>query len=175
MKAGFVFKKVKLKSHSVSLHDKVAGCDGRFGQHPVVNGEQGQLQTVGNPCLIVDAPQVILHYLLGSCKAKSDLLVFAALDDERDDLHLLGSEAIANANTYRILFMDSSLASVGDYASLTLDDTAHALDERRSADGAMHGAVGSIGKEWLDGFMVFGNYDGAAPDGANASHKLKCV
>ena len=75
----------------------------------MMNREQGQFEPVGDASLIIDIPQVVLNYLFLRAELQGDVLVLAALHDERDDLHLLWSETVADPGTDRVAGIEKEL------------------------------------------------------------------
>ena len=63
----------------------------------MVDGEEGEFEAVGDAGLVVDAAQVVLDDLFLGAELVGDVFVLAALNDECDDLHLFGGEAVADA------------------------------------------------------------------------------
>src|SRR6185437_12265046 len=118
---------------------------------------------------------VILHDLFGRNQAESDFLVLAALNDQSNDLHFFGREAVADARAHGIVFVCRSLTAVGYDAALAMDDAAHAVDERRTTDGAMDGSVDAVGQEGLNGLVIFDDDNGPASSGTYPRHQLKGI
>ena len=95
-----------------------------------MQGEEGQFKAIADAGFVIDGAQVVFDDLLGSLEPCGDLTVLAALDDEGDDLHFLGSEAVADASAYQVLFRRICLYGVdgvpdfaGGYATDTLDQS----------------------------------------------------
>lgn len=93
-----------------------------------MDGEEGQLEAVGDSGLVVDGAQVVLDDLLFRAKLHGDVFIFAALDDEGYDLHLFGGEAVADAGAYGVGGLHGGDVGALEEA-LALADTANAVNE----------------------------------------------
>lgn len=127
----------------------------------MVDGEKRQLETVGDAGFVVDAAQVIFNDLLLGAELTGDVLIFAALDDEGDDLHFLGRKAVSNTGSHGILGLHGG--EVGAlYKALPAGDLADALDELRAADAAGDDTLKLAGDLGVDFLGVLRDEDGAA-------------
>lgn len=147
---------------SVELHEHVSDGGGRFGEHAVMNGEEGEFETVGDAGFVVDAAQVIFDDLFGGAEAHRDFLVFAALNDEGDDFHFLGGEAVADASSDAVLFDGEVFGSAGTDGTFAAGDASDAIDECGASYGAMHDAVDAGVEVGLDGLADFSDEEAAA-------------
>lgn len=154
--------RVSVRSASVQLHEHVSDSGGCLGEHAVMDGEEGEFEAIGDAGLVVDAAEVILDDLLGGAEAHRDFLVFAALNDECDDLHLLGSEAIADSCADAVFFDGEVFRSAGSDGPFAARDSANAIDESGAGDGAMHDAIDSHVEVRLNGFADFGDEEAMA-------------
>lgn len=140
---------------------EVASLGGGIGKYLVVDGEKRELQAVRNAGLVVNAAQVVFDDLLLGAELEGDVLIFAALDNESDDLHFLGGEPIADAGTDGILSLHGG--EVGAlHKALSTGDLADALDEVCAADTSADDALESTRDVGIYLFGVFGDQDGAA-------------
>src|SRR5271170_2021974 len=164
----FVVAKLPL----LGLQDQISGCCRRFCEHAMVDGEERQLQPVGYPGLVVDAAQVVLDNLLGRSQAHGDFLIFAALNNERDNLHFLGGETVTDPRAHLIFFLYSCPQPSHFYSALTTHDTASAIDQCRTGYRAVRCAMHARGEIGACGLAVLGDHDTKASIYANALDKL---
>src|ERR1700691_4325884 len=150
------------------LHDLVADHLRGFCQNAVVDGEQCQLQTIRDAGFVVDATEIVLDHLFGGIEPDGDLLVFAALYDERDDLQLLGSEAIADAGPNRVFVDAWQVQADSADVALALTDMANAVDEGWSGHVTMGCTMDTGAEPRLDGLTVLGDDDRAAGRGGDS-------
>ena len=73
-------------------------------ENAVMDGEEREFETIANAGLVVDRTQVVLDNLLRCFEPQRDFAILAALDDKRDDAHLLGCKSVANTCAYHVLF-----------------------------------------------------------------------
>lgn len=126
--------------------------------------EEGKLEAIGDTGLVVDIAQVVLDYLLLRVQLRSDVLVFAALNDKSDDLHLFRGEAVTDA------FADAVLNTQGRYAGLadtaqTMGDAANGVDEFGTGDVAGDHAIQT-------GYDLVGKFFGSLCYENNAAAEL---
>ena len=141
--------------------DEAAGFGGGFGEDAVVDGEEGELEAVGDAGLVVDAAEIVFDDLLLGAELAGDLLVFAALHDEGDDLHFFGGEAVADTGADAVGGVHGG--DVGAlHVTLATDDAADAVDEVGAGYAAADEAVEVEGDVVGEGFAVLGDQDDAA-------------
>src|SRR5258708_39282356 len=58
---------------------------GSFIQNPVVDGEQRELQPVGNADLVIHIAQIVFDYLLRSAELRGDFFILVALHYQSDN------------------------------------------------------------------------------------------
>ena len=80
------------------------------GKRPMMNGKQGQFQPIRDACLVIDIAQVIFDHLFGGAKVTGDFLVLEPLNDQSDNLDLLGCEPVADARADCIGFFRDSVS-----------------------------------------------------------------
>ncbi len=149
--------------------DEFASFGGGVGEDAVVEGEEGKLEAVGDAGFVVDAAEIVLDDLLFGVELEGDLFVFAALDDEGDDLHFFGGEAVADAGTYGIHSGEHSDVGVVDVA-LAAGDATEAVDQVGAGDVAADDAFNLGGDVLGDLLVVFGDEDAAAAAGVGAGY-----
>jgi len=150
--------------------DEVAGLCGGFGQDAVVDGEEGEFEAVGDAGLVVDSAQVVFDDLLLGAELAGDLLVFAALYDEGDDLHLFGSEAVADAGADAVGGVHGS--DVGAlHVTLASNDAADAVDKVGAGNAAADEAVEVDGNVVGELFVVLGDENDPAAERLGAGEE----
>ena len=120
--------------------DQISRLRRGLGQNPMMDGEERQLQAVGYSCLVVDPAEIVFDDLLFRSQLKSDLLVLAALYDQRDDLHFFGGKAIAHTGSDAVGGMDCR--HVGSlHEALTASNSPHAVDQITGPDVSAYDTI----------------------------------
>jgi hypothetical protein len=144
---------------SGGLHlEEVAGAGGCFGEDSVVDGEEGEFEAVGDAGLVVDVAEVVLDDLLLGAELGGDVFVFTALDDEGDDLHLLGGEAVADAGSDAVDGLHGGYVGALE-AALAAGDAADTVDKGSAFNVAADDAVNESGDFVGDMLRVFSDED----------------
>src|SRR5690349_15658253 len=129
------------------------GCCCGLRQDTVVNGKEREFKTVRHADLIVDVAQIVLDDLLGGAKLVGDFLVLITLDDERDDLELLRSQAIAHTRADEVVLLNL-LGDVRAFgAGLAMGNFAHAREKSLAGDAAEDDAVDTL-RQQLTGILA---------------------
>ena len=109
-----------------------------------MNREEREFETIADAGLVVDGAQVVFDDLLGGLEAQRDFAILAALDDERDDAHLLGRKTVANAGADHIFFRRVGNLELGRSPGVSGSHAADALDERLAGDVAEDDAAEAL-------------------------------
>ena len=97
-----------------------------------MDGEEGQFQAIGDTSLVIDTAQVVFDDLFGGAKPLSDLFVFAALDDQSNDLHFLRGKPVADACADEVFFFRLGKFCGSLYTGQTLDHFLYTVNQRRT-------------------------------------------
>ena len=98
--------------------------------------KEGEFESVGDTALVVDASKIVLDHLLFGTELLGNVLVFAALNDQGDDLHLLRGQTIANPCSDAVGALHGG--DVGTlHEALSAGDTANAIYQHAAANVAV--------------------------------------
>jgi hypothetical protein len=156
---------------SGGLHlDEVAGLGCGLGEYAVVDGEEGELEPVGDASLVVDGTQVVFDDLLFGSELRRNLLVLAALNDQGDDLHLFWSQAVANAGPDAVRGLHGGDVD-GLHEALSTTYAANTVHQIGSGDVAAEDAVEEDGDLVGNVLGVLGDEDETATEGFGPGQK----
>src|ERR1700730_4768733 len=123
------------------LHlDQMSSLRRSLSQSTMVDGKEREFQAVGDPGLVIDASKIVLDDLLLRSKLRRDVLVLAALNDQRHNLHLLWRQPVANPRPHAVRRLHGRDVRAL-HKTLSLGHPAHAVHQRRSWNVPTQNAV----------------------------------
>ena len=131
--AAALFRTASAMSELPGFRSMRPGAGRGFREDAVVDGEECQLEAVGDTGLVVDAAQVVLDHLFLRTELRGYVLVLAALNDQRHNLHLFWRKPVAypHANAIGGLHRGHVRAL---HEALSLGHAANAVHQHRPGD-----------------------------------------